>query len=198
MYLHRAFEPENLTHAKNIVLTPDPDDPDKFELETNYLMEVLLNLKIITKESIVIDYGCGMGRLSKPIIDIFNCRVLGIDQSPNMLKYADQYVNNKLFKTSCESCITNADLLISTFVLQHSEHPEQDIDNFYQMLKQGGIVVLVNEHNRYVPVGLTNDNYVIWQDDKIDVIELMRKRFSLIRKSIYYNGNDILTIWKKL
>jgi 2-polyprenyl-3-methyl-5-hydroxy-6-metoxy-1,4-benzoquinol methylase len=139
-----------------------------------------------------------MGRLSKPLIDKFGCTVIGIDQTDTMLKFANQYVNNSKFTATKENRNYAADLLLSVLVLQHSPDPKADIDYFYETLKTNGLIMLINEHNRYVPVALDQNNYVIWQDDKIDVLALMANRFSLVSKNIYYNGNDILTIWKKI
>lgn len=197
-YLNAAFYADNLEDAKNIVLTPDHTNPKYFIQETQYFINVLDTLKLIADESIVVDYGCGMGRLTKPIIEKFNCRVIGIDQSLSMLSHARHYVNSQLFEACQQSHCTTADLVISVFVLQHSADPDRDIDKFYNLLKPNGTVVLVNEHQRYVPVALDPNNYVIWHDDQIDILQIMKKRFKFIAKHRYYNGNDILTIWKKI
>jgi 2-polyprenyl-3-methyl-5-hydroxy-6-metoxy-1,4-benzoquinol methylase len=189
--------PDSLEHAKRIVLTPDPDNLDYFKDETAYTIKLIEDLNILTDQSIVVDYGCGMGRLSQPIIDKFGCTVVGIEQTDTMLKFANQYVNNTKFTATKENRNYAADLLLSIFVLQHSADPESNIDYFYETLKPNGLVVLVNEHTRYVPVALDQNNYVVWQDDKIDILALMANRFRLVSKNIYYNGNDILTIWKK-
>jgi cyclopropane fatty-acyl-phospholipid synthase-like methyltransferase len=46
---------------------------------------------------VVLDYGCGIGRLAKAMIDASGCSVVGLDTSPEMRKLADDYVGSDRF-----------------------------------------------------------------------------------------------------
>ena len=46
---------------------------------------------------VVLDYGCGIGRMAKELILRHNCRVIGVDISPNMRALSVQYVNSDNF-----------------------------------------------------------------------------------------------------
>lgn len=197
-YFKEIFDAQSLQQAKNIVLTPDANDVNKFIFETNWLIKFINTHLDINEKSKVLDFGCGMGRISKELIETFDCFVKGIDISDNMLSIAKEYVNSDKFFPDKSHNIQDIDLVISSFVLQHSENPEQDIENLYTVMKPNSVFVLVNEPNRFVPTGVNENNYVIWNDDKVDVISLMESKFKFINKYIYYNSLPILTLWTKL
>lgn len=196
-YFKQVFDAENLEQAKNIVITPD-NNPNKFEEETQWLINFLDTHFKITSDLKILDFGCGMGRISKALIDKFKCSIKGIDISENMLKLAKEYVNNDLFCCDYSYNKCDIDLVISSFVLQHSENPEESINNIYSVMKTGAIFVLINEEQRFVPVGVTESNYVEWKNDHINVVDIMKKYFILKDKYVYYNGLPILTIWEKV
>jgi 2-polyprenyl-3-methyl-5-hydroxy-6-metoxy-1,4-benzoquinol methylase len=185
-YIHQIFTPTSLEHAKNICLTPDSNDPDKFTQETNYLIDFLKEKNLITSQTKVADFGCGMGRISKQLIEKIGCVVMGFDISYPMLLTAKNYINDDKFKISKYSKNSanygeKFDVFICSFVLQHSEHPEFDINFIKNNLKDNGIVILINENKRFVPVDIQN-NSVVWYDDKISIKMLMKK-------NLYYSVN---------
>jgi hypothetical protein len=72
-YIKEVFDVTTFEHAKHVVLTSDPDNPMKFENETNFLIDTIAE-QMKTKmdeSSIVLDFGCGMGRVSKKLIERF-------------------------------------------------------------------------------------------------------------------------------
>ena len=69
-YIKEVFDVASLEYAKHVVLTSDPANPQKFEKETNFLINAISDQSIITSESTVLDFGCGMGCVSKEIIEI--------------------------------------------------------------------------------------------------------------------------------
>ncbi len=202
-YIKEVFNPTSLQHAKDICLTPDFNDPNKFENETRFLINFLKEHQLINVDTLVLDYGCGVGRVSKMIIDDIGCRVAGIDISEGMLQLATQYVNNQNFLPLLYSkdLLQNApkfDLVIASLVLQHAEVPIESIKFIKDILKDGGIFVLVNEGIRYVPTKLDSNNYVIWHNDGINILEEVGKQFDLVGQYQYYTRTDYpLSVWKK-
>jgi ubiquinone/menaquinone biosynthesis C-methylase UbiE len=95
-YNPKYFNPSSIEEAKKIILT-DETIPDQWESETKWTMDFFHEKNLFNEESIVLDWGCGVGRLSKKIIEEYNCKVVGVDFQPNMLKYAREYVNHQNF-----------------------------------------------------------------------------------------------------
>jgi 2-polyprenyl-3-methyl-5-hydroxy-6-metoxy-1,4-benzoquinol methylase len=203
MYIRQVFDTTDLEIAKNICLSKDIRYPNKFEEETKFLIDFIRDKAIINNKTKVADFGCGIGRISKGIIETFKCNVIGFDISSHMLLLAQQYLeyNNRFkiqkYKKDYKWDKHKFDVFIVSFVLQHSEHPKEDIDFIYNNLKDNGILILINEKERLVPVDI-KDGYAVWHDDNINIIDLISKRFKNIGYFDYYNRDiKCLSLWKK-
>ena len=202
-YIKEVFNSETLEQAKNTCLTFDASDPNKFENETRFLVDFLKQYELLNKDSLVLDYGCGVGRVSKMIIDDIGCRIAGVDISESMLQFATQYVNNEnflplLYTKELSNNAPKFDLVIASLVLQHTEDPIESIKFIKDILKEGGTFVLVNEGTRYVPTNVDSNGYVVWHDDGINILEEVGKQFNLVGQYQYYTRTDYpLSVWKK-
>lgn len=193
-YIKEIFDPVTFEHAKNIVLVADKNKPNKFEYETKNLIDVIEAQNIIDINSNVLDFGCGMGRVSKELISRFNCNVTGIDISEKMKIFAMLYIANiKKFKTVDVIEESIYDICIAIFSLQHVENPRKEIENIFYGLKSNAILVLLNEPSRMVPVNIDSEGFVIWHDDKFDIFGEVKKYSHLI-KSVPYEPNLGLSI----
>ena len=199
-YISQVFTPTSLEHAKNICLTPDQSDPDKFVNETNFFIN-FVKKNYINSNSCVADFGCGMGRVSKQLIEQIGCDVVGFDISYPMLLTAKNYINNDKFDhikydKQLKTFNKKFDVVISILVLQHSEHPQEDLMFIKNILKPDGIFILVNEPKRFIPIDIENKQ-VVWYDDGIDIEKLASDHFIPLSKNNYYNRTDnCLTIYK--
>jgi 2-polyprenyl-3-methyl-5-hydroxy-6-metoxy-1,4-benzoquinol methylase len=198
-YIKEVFDVTTFEQAKHVVLTSDPDNPKKFENETNFLIDEISKQNIITAESNVLDFGCGMGRVSKKLIDTFDCDIIGVDISNTMLTFANIYISKpKKFKpTNSYNVPDSIDVAISTFVLQHVQDPKAEIELLYSNLKSGGYLVLVNEDKRYVPSDVDNNRYIVWNDDGFDIFDELNKKFSLVNTVRYMNSKADIMFYKK-
>lgn len=203
-YIKQVFDAIDLEVAKNICLSKDIRYPNKFEEETQFLINFIKEKKIINSKTRVADFGCGVGRISKEIIETFNCKVVGFDISTHMLRLADQYVENldhfKAQKYTKDFVWdkNKFDLFLASFVLQHSQHPKEDIDFIYNNLNDNGVLVLVNEPERLLPVDV-KDGYAVWYDDKINITELVSKKFKNLGYFDYYKRDiKCLSLWGKI
>jgi ubiquinone/menaquinone biosynthesis C-methylase UbiE len=198
-YIKEVFDVTTFEHAKDVVLTPDPDNPNKFENETNFLTNTIAKQNIISSESIVLDFGCGMGRVSKKLIEKFDCNVIGTDISNSMLTFANLYVAKpKKFKPMNSYNMPNTiDVCVSTFVLQHVQDPKTEIDIIYNNLKVGGYLVLVNEPVRFVPSDVDINRYVVWQDDGFDVFGEISSRLKKVNSVQYLKTETNVEFYRK-
>jgi SAM-dependent methyltransferase len=198
-YIKEVFDVTTFDQAKHVVLTSDPNDPNKFEKETTFLTDVIAKQNIISSESIVLDFGCGMGRVAKELINKFNCKVIGLDISPSMLTFARLYTANiKKFEATHKYDVSDSvDVAISILALQHSEDPAKEIDNIVNVLKSNGIFVLLNEPTRYVPSDIDAKQYIIWKDDGFDIFSYIETKLEKINSVPYISGKHDIIFYRK-
>lgn len=192
-YIKEVFDVVTFEQAKHVVLTSDPSNPKKFDNETKFLVDTIKSKDFlnISESTTILDFGCGMGRVSKKLIQEFNCNVIGTDISESMLTFAKIYVSKPdKFKTHTDYSLPNSvDLCVCTFVLQHVEHPINEIAKIAECVKTGGYLVLVNEPIRYVPSDVDQDKFIVWKDDGVKVSDEVDKFFNLVDSSKYLNTN---------
>jgi SAM-dependent methyltransferase len=198
-YIKEVFDVTTFDQAKHVVLTSDPNDPKKFEKETDFLVDTIMKQNILNENSIVLDFGCGMGRVSKALIDEFNCKVIGLDISDSMLTFARLYTANiKKFEATHKYDTPNSvDVALSILALQHSEDPAKEIDNIISVLKPGGTFILLNEPTRYVPSDVDSNRYVVWKDDGFDVFGYIEARLKKVHSVQYISGKHDVIFYRK-
>jgi ubiquinone/menaquinone biosynthesis C-methylase UbiE len=199
-YNPNLFTPLDLNHAKDIVITPDPVDPNKFENFTNEAIKIITNANIINETSCVVDFGCGMGRMSKAIVDTFNCEVIGVDLNLPMLKLATMYVNNPNKFVTCNSIDKDdsIDVCLAMFVIQHVLDPKLEIKKIADILKPNGYFILLNETNlRLVPGGQAEDKSIVWFTDGFDIYPEVEKYFNKVMSVPFLNTDYNFIIYKK-
>ena len=199
-YFSRVFDVVTFEQAKNIVLTPDPKDTEKFVKETNFLVEEIAKLNLITDSSTVLDFGCGMGRVSKKLIEEFNCKVYGTDISDSMLTFAKLNVANlkKFYPQKTYDIPSSIDVCLCILVLQHVENPQAEIDRIISVLKPNGYLILVNELKRFVPAGADRNGFVIWDDDGYDIIGQISSRLKKVNSVKYMSSNTEIGVYRKI
>lgn len=198
-YIKEVFDVTTFEQAKHVVLTSDPNDPKKFENETNFLVKTIAEQNLIDNSSIVLDFGCGMGRVSKALIDKFDCKVIGLDISASMLTFAKLYTANvKKFEGTHKYDTPNSvDVAMSILALQHSEDPAKEIDNIVDTLKPGGTFILLNESNRYVPSDIDSNRFIVWKDDGFDIFGYVEARLKKVHSVPYISGKHDVIFYRK-
>ena len=196
-YIHEVFLPQTLEAAKHVALTSDPQDPQKFERETQFLVDFLRAQELVSADTRVLDFGCGMGRVAKALIEQVGCAVEGTDSSPAMRHFAEVYVASPKFRVSQEPTAI-ADLALACFVLQHVEYPEREVETLYRHLAPHGTLVLVNEPRRFVPSGIDREGYVVWNDDRLDIEHILGEYFVCKSRHVYCTRPEpILSVWSR-
>lgn len=120
------------------------------EKEVRQLMNDLEALKIPLEYNAVLDFGCGMGRVTQALCHYFK-QATGVDISSRMISLAEQFnrhpercryvVNNAPHLQQCTS--DSFDLVYSNIVLQHiaPSLSKQYIREFVRVVKPGGLIV---------------------------------------------------------
>jgi SAM-dependent methyltransferase len=189
-YCPEVFAPDSLEHAKNIIIPGGGSDPAfRWHAETEETVAKILRLfaeagKPLTERSILIDYGCGIGRVAKELIERTGCTVLGADISPGMLELAFRYVNSRNF-VICPAVTLpllrdkgfRADGAIACWTYQHCVSPSHDIALTASLLSEGGLLFVVNEDRQCIPVSAAQEGWADWTDNGEDVLSILRKNF---------------------
>src|SRR5262252_10422959 len=166
----RYLDIENLDQAAEIILCPTEglSVKERWEKETPALMEIIK--RYVKPRSLVLDYGCGVGRLAKPLIMQLDCSVIGVDISPNMRGLAASLVESNAFAAISPEVFrvifdgpTYFDAAIAVWVLQHCMDLQTAIYDLVT-IKPGGTLIICNNRNRCVPVEGGD-----WADDGLDV-----------------------------
>jgi SAM-dependent methyltransferase len=171
-----------LEHALHVTIgdlvfddgSPSVSAESRWDAETIYTLEFIAEKIAVSPSWLVLDYGCGTGRISKGMIDNFGCNVVGVDASPTMCDVATSFVQSDAFRLEPFpldlSCAF--DFGVCFWVLQHSGSSCSDIDRIYRALKPSARLLVFNENRRSVPTiefGFANDG--------IDIQRQLSKRF---------------------
>ena len=188
-YTPSVFDVQNIEHAKGAIVGPVSEDPQdqtevRWEKETPWLAgDICANLAL-TENSIVVDYGCGIGRVAKEIIARVGCRIVGVDISASMRNLGHEYVQSERFVSlsplEFKMLVMRGDRCTAAYAcwsLQHMASPMEAIDILKLALSKDGLLYVLNERNRYVP---TTQG---WVNDQISIEKMLKSRFSLIRES---------------
>ena len=196
-YNPEIFRATEMEVSKTTTLTcehpKDKIDPLKrWECETPVIAEMLIRELELKHGQLVLDYGCGSGRLAKEFCK-HDLRVIGVDIFPELRDLAVKYVDapDKFMAISVgelEMLLAHGlkfDAGMCIWVLQHVPNPAEDIDRIFRALRHPSYFVAgINKTNRAVPVKENN----AWVDDGISVPNELDKLFGL-RRTIPYPTN---------
>jgi SAM-dependent methyltransferase len=177
------FSAPDLEAAKQIILTTEGGVTSdvRWQRETPYLADLIGRELRLKPGQIVLDYGCGVGRLARELIQRFGCMILGVDISQEMRTLAPNYVNSSAFSVVSrqvfDAQIRNGlrvDAAISVWVLQHCLRPQEDIRLIRTALKTDAPLLVVNNNGRAVPTVEKR-----WVSDGADVRALLLDWFKL-------------------
>jgi SAM-dependent methyltransferase len=186
-YYPDIFNVEDLQRAKEIILTnegPGASTEARWAIETPYLMELLSQTLAPRSEMLVLDYGCGVGRMAKALIDASGCGVIGLDASPSMRRLSGDYVGSDRFLAVSPGqfdMMVQAGMrvhaAIAVWVLQHCFAPAADIARIRRSLVADGRLFVLNMPTRAVPAVAESTNQFAWAHDGVDVAALLRAEF---------------------
>ena len=146
---------ETIEDAASVILTPEAGltSAQRWKSEAPFIMNILQ--RHIKPRSLVLDYGCGIGRLARPLIAMLQCRVVGVDISPNMRALAASCVeSDKFFAMPPQMLdVVNSyfDAVLAVWTLQHVFDLKQAIEQIKTAIRPKGILFVLNNHQRALP-----------------------------------------------
>lgn len=208
LYTPGIFESPDMDAAKAIILTPEPGTTteERWRIETPYLAGQMAERLDLNVNSLVIDYGCGIGRLSKALIELTGCFVIGVDMSQRMREMAPVYVGSPRFMVvspeGMDALIDRgikADFGFASWVLQHCMDVERDIARIVDALGPMARFFMVNNLLRAVPTDRG------WVHDGKSVEELLSRHFDALERYQFPPGisapeltaNSALSWWRR-
>jgi len=183
-YNPAVFNVNDIPQAMSIIMTPEGSTTaDRWEKETPYLADLIAEHLNITPDSLLLDYGCGIGRMSHELIKRHNCRIVGVDISPSMRALSVIYTRTNRFMSCSHEMLEGLvarglrfDAALPIWVLQHCAAPAQDIALIKAALKPGGDLFAVNGNVRSIPTVELG-----WVNDGLDIRAMLAAEFELIR-----------------
>ncbi|MDU2063642.1 MAG: class I SAM-dependent methyltransferase [Sporomusaceae bacterium] len=177
------FNCKSLQAAKEIILTAENGVPTekRWAEETAWLLQLLC--RHFTKpKGLVLDFGCGVGRMSNPLVALGHS-VVGVDASENMRRFANEEVMGEAFTAISPAMLDQLldaglqfDLALSVWVLQHCYDLIGDAGKIIRALKPGGGLFIVDMNHRAVP---TNAG---WVNDGKNVFSHLSQELELVAK----------------
>jgi SAM-dependent methyltransferase len=190
-YRAEVFDVRDLDEAKSIILTPEEGatTDERWEKETPYLVGEIRRRLAPTADSVILDYGCGIGRIARELIRDSGCTVIGVDISFRMRCFAQAYVQSENFVVCSISGLDRliqrglrVDHAYAVWVIQHCADPSEDITRLAHATQVGGLLYVANTHHRCLP---TN---VGWVDDGQDVTALISSRYDPLGTTPFPEG----------
>ena len=186
IYDPRVFDADDVESAKFVILNPMPDmtTAERWEVETRNVVELLGRNTPLDGNSCVLDYGCGIGRLAKVLIERYGCRVVGVDISQRMRELAREYVQSDRFVVCSPEELDQrvagglqATHACACWVIQHCLDPDADLERIHSALADRAWFFVLNSNLRWVPTDRG------WVQDGICVEELLAARFEVVART---------------
>lgn len=172
---------KSLAEAKRVILTPERvlGTEERWQRETPHIADLIEHQVSLQKNDVVVDYGCGVGRVTKEILGRTKCNIIGVDISPNMRALAASYVNSEWFAAidpaMMEVICPRARLVLAVWVLQHVSDLDYEIGRIRKVMDDDAVLFVVNELSlRFVPTTCG------WVEDGIDVADTLDKEFKVL------------------
>ena len=184
-YHPAVFHANDIAQAMAIIMTPEGSTTaERWETETPYLADLIAQELTITADTLLLDYGCGIGRLAYELIQRHNCRVVGVDISPSMRALSVIYTRSDRFMSCSHEMLEGFvargmkfDAALSLWVLQHCATPAQDMARIRSALKSEGALFVVNGVFRSVPTVESG-----WVNDGVDIKTMLAAEFGVIHE----------------
>lgn len=179
------------------------DHPDFFEsykkkrqndLSYNEVIEMpeVKRAMPVIKGKAVLDIGCGMGNLIQYILDYEPARVVGIDQSQNMISECRKHFNNEQLDLHCTNfmdfkCEETFDVIVSSLVLHYIEDFNLCCQKISELLSKDGTLLFTMEH----PIQTATMDPEVKKEDSDGVYLRMEHYFDETSRTSYWLDQNV-------
>ena len=193
-YNPNFFMPGSFEDAKRIVLGHGiVETPSKWAVETLWIENMLRQRNFVNEDSVVLDWGVGVGRISKMLIDKFGCQVVGVDINNKLLDYAISHVASDKFTGMLVEDLPKLNKkftqVIAIWALQHSVFISKDLDSINNVLDKNADIFIFETIQPTVPIHNSEQPWFILNDP---YLPFYKKRFSLIEMGLFPSELRIL------
>lgn len=160
------FEPPHFELARHTVVGAinSLSCDERWIQETPLFADAIIR-RLSASDVRILDYGCGVGRMSKEILSRNpEYSLVGVDSSPVQLKHAENYVADKRFAAVVPHELTGEfDVAFSLYVLQHVRAVDlrQTIERIHAHLRPDGLFIQCCSKRR---MSVRNDHGVFFDD----------------------------------
>jgi len=185
------FNQPTIESAKEVILTNwVKSSKERWQIEAPEIVSTLK--EIIDRDSVVCDFGIGIGRITKPLLEEMpDIRIVGVDAAESMLRYCKDYVPNEYHnrlelldaKDMNNLSDKSIDFIFSIYVFQHilANEFEDAVKQLHRILNPEGFLYLLNTDKfRAVPMGRPT-----WYNDKFPQKKVINDYFEEIRDIPY-------------
>ena len=202
MSRHGLFKPKSFEEGAHAVVGScnGYSMEDRFRLETPLFAKAILRQADGLGNPIILDYGCGVGRLAKEILSQCpNASVVGVDDSAEMREKAVKYVNHKRFEAlapeELDDGIRVFDLAYCVYVLQHVPAIEiREILGRIRRSLEGAFCYCSSDYRmavRFDNAGFFDDRFL-----GVELRDEVQKLFGIPKRELFtdkeYAANQIL------
>ncbi len=170
-YDNTRFKSDSKKRLAEIILTGATEE--RWIKETPIFAKKIIEQLKIDQNSTILDFGVGIGRLAKAILEQTNCTIIGVDISQDMLRESIEYVSHpnyipmrlEAFAKMRKADKIQIDAAYTVWVLQHC----LDFDGVYNLilnaLPDKGAFFIANTMRRWIPI----EGAKHWGNDGLDI-----------------------------
>lgn len=197
------FCTNSINDAKKVILTDWYSFSSDYRWQFEAGLQLLELRKFIRENSVICDFGIGIGRISKEILKKFrSVYIIGIDSSKTMLNQCRQNIpsayHNRLklvpFDRIKAVKTKSIDFAFAIYVFQHipANLFKVALKELKRIIKPEGFLYLFNNNVRYVVDGALREQ---WYDDKLPQLDIISKYFEEVQ-DVKYGSEYIKEILK--
>ena len=201
---HSLFKPQTLEEGKHGVVGDCNGIPmaDRYAQETPMFAKKILSLIKDLHAPSILDYGCGVGRISKELFKQAQfARVVGVDASAEMRDLAVKNVNHSNFNADAPEEVDAVcfDVAVLVYVLQHIPAIEirEALQRIHYLLKDDGFLFYCSSDYR---MAIRHDEGGFFDDRflGVNLREELSRYFDLVSPAFTNQELDANPIVKKM
>jgi len=189
----------DLAGTKNVDYDKVAEVYDQVRTGDPEMIRQLLNAVCLSRDSLVLDVGCGTANNTLLFAEATNVQVVGIDLSGQMLRKAQQKAPELGFVKSSASllpfCNNTFDFVFMTDVVHHLSNLDATLIETYRVLNQGCSICIITQSHAQIETRMTSkffpDTMAVDKARYPDIMEIEKALLGLGYSSIRTEAHTI-------